>query len=117
MAQLLNKFNRTWATDAPVLELAVAKECFDMDGRTNPHAVAQPTLEATGHELGVHQMAGFYGEKARDLFGIPQGLTPFTMMALGYPGEPDVLPENLRKKELDASGARLKRAQNRWIQA
>ena len=46
------------------------------------------------------QCTVFDGEKARSLFGIPEGWEPAAMMAIGYLGDPQTLPESLREQEL-----------------
>ena len=63
-------------------------------------AVANLTFQATALDLYVHQMGGFNPEKARELFAIPGGFDPVTMLAIGYLGEPDMLDERLREREL-----------------
>jgi hypothetical protein len=37
---------------------------------------------------------------AREVFEIPAGHDPVAMIAIGYPGDPESLPEDLRKKDL-----------------
>jgi nitroreductase len=63
-------------------------------------ASAQLTFEANSRGLFVHQMAGFHAEKARETFGIPADWEPVAAMAIGYPGNPDSLPQKLREREL-----------------
>ncbi len=99
--------NQLWAGQAPVLMLSVAKLVFTEDGAPNRHAmhdvglaVENLVMQATALELFVHQMAGFDVDKARDLFQIPPQYEPTAMIALGYPGAPDTLPEKLRAREL-----------------
>ncbi|HUJ82967.1 MAG TPA: hypothetical protein VLW83_13855, partial [Candidatus Acidoferrales bacterium] len=48
----------------------------------------------------VHQMAGIEVETVRETYGVPAEFEPVTGMAIGYPGDPDSLPEDLRKREL-----------------
>jgi nitroreductase len=103
----LVEFNQSWAKSAPVLMLSVAKLHFDNDGRENRHAfhdvgaaACNLTTQAIALDLFVHQMAGFDGAKARSLFGIPEGWEPVAMMAIGYLGDPQTLPESLREREL-----------------
>jgi len=47
------------------------------------------TLKATELDIFVHQMSGFSREKAVELFNIPEGYTPVTVIALGYKNEND----------------------------
>ena len=98
--------NQLWAGQAPVLMLSVAKLVFEEDGSPNRHAmhdvglaVENLILQASAMELFVHQMAGFEVDKARELFQIPPQYEPAAMIALGYLGDPDTLPENLRVGE------------------
>ena len=95
-----------WARKAPLLLLSVAREHFAYNGKPNRHAqhdvgLASENLVLQGTELGLvtHQMAGFDGDKARRLFGIPEGHTPMAMFALGYPGKIEALPEPLQERE------------------
>jgi hypothetical protein len=48
----------------------------------------------------VHQMAGFDPQKASELFDIPKGWEPIAAFVLGYPGDPESLPQTLREREL-----------------
>ncbi len=98
-------FNQGWAQAAPVLILAVAKLQFD-DGRDNGHATydtgqatAQLVLQATDLGLRVHQMAGFDADKARAAFEMPDGFQPIAVLAVGQPGDPSSLPEDLQGGE------------------
>jgi nitroreductase len=96
-----------WAKDAPVLILSVAKTRFSRNNnpnRTALHDVGMATenlvLQALSEGIHVHQMAGFDVEKAREVFGIPEGFEPVAMIALGYPGDPGKLDEKLKAREL-----------------
>src|SRR5271156_932844 len=71
--------NQAWAKNAPVVALSVAKLQLD-NGKPNRHAfhdvgqaVANLALQATALGLEIHQMAGIDPEKARQIFGIPEG--------------------------------------------
>jgi nitroreductase len=101
------EFNQGWAKGAPVVALSVAKLNFDHNGEPNRHAfhdvgqaVANLALQAHALGLAVHQMAGILPEKARELFEIPEGYDAVAGLAIGYPGEPDTLPDQLRQREL-----------------
>src|SRR5262249_9432514 len=56
-------------------------------------------IQATGFGMRVHMMAGFDPEKAAKIFEVPPRYEPLTMFAIGYPGEPVSLPEDLRQRE------------------
>lgn len=98
--------NRTWAKDAPVLGLSVARLKFSRNDEPNRHArhdvglaAENLVLEALNRGLFVHQMAGFSRETARERFRIPEDHEPMAAMAAGYPGRPGDLPEDLRERE------------------
>jgi len=100
------EFNQSWAKQAPVLALSVAKLTFD-DGKPNRHAfhdvgqsAANLTTQAEELGLSVHQMAGIDPEKARKVFHIPADYEAVAGIALGYAGDPASLPDELRKREL-----------------
>ena len=104
---VLVEFNASWAKHAPVLALSVAHLKTQREGKPNRvalhdvgSATAQLTVEANARGLQVHQMAGFDAEKARQAFAIPADWEPVAAMAIGYPGNPDLLPEKLRDREL-----------------
>jgi nitroreductase len=106
LVETLREGNLPWAAQAPVLMLSVA-QTITASGRIATHAlydvglaVANLTVQATAFDLFVHQMGGFYPEKARALFAIPDGFEPVTMLAIGYLGAPETLDERLREREL-----------------
>ena len=107
MLSVLVEFNASWAKHAPVLALSVAHLKTQRDGKPNRvaqhdvgSATAQLTFEANARGLQVHQMAGFDADKARQAFAIPPDWDPVAAMAIGYPGDPESLPEKLREREL-----------------
>lgn len=100
------ELNQVWAQNAPVLILAVAKEFNDRNKQNNRYAeydlgqaIAHLTLQATSLNLYLHQMGGFNSDKARKLFNIPEGYTPMSVIAVGYLGNIDTLPEQLKFRE------------------
>lgn len=99
--------NRIWAKDAPLLVVSMARKYFSRNGRTNHSAKYDLgsangflSLQATALGLNVHQMAGFDSEKARIDLNIPDEYDLGVIMAIGYPGDPEQLPENLKAREL-----------------
>lgn len=106
LLECLAEGNRRWAFRAPVLVLSVASLHFEDDGKLNRHAFHDTglatenfVLQATAQGLAAHQMAGFDVEKARLDLRIPAGYEPVAMIAVGYPGDPALLPERLRERE------------------
>jgi nitroreductase len=102
------EFNQGWAKNAPVLALSVARLKFEHNGDPNRHAfhdvgqaAANLALQATHLGLQVHQMAGILPDKARQIFGIPDGYEAVAGFAIGYPGDHNVLPDQLRQRELE----------------
>lgn len=98
--------NQKWAHAVPMLILALARRLKD-DGTVNPWAhydlgqsVAHLSVEAASLGLFVHQMAGFDAEAARREFSVPDEYEPVIVVAVGYAGEPEDLPEDFREREL-----------------
>ncbi|HEU5236556.1 MAG TPA: nitroreductase family protein [Pyrinomonadaceae bacterium] len=111
--------NQHWAQRAPILMASVAKLDFERTGKTNRHAAHDVGLamgnilvQATALGLVVHQMAGFYPEKVRQAYSVPEGFEPLTTIAIGYPAEVDVLPETFRAQEL---GPRTRKPLNSFV--
>jgi nitroreductase len=107
MLECLVEGNQKWASSAPVLMVTVAAHAFEHNGKPNPHAfydvgaaTAMLTIEATALDLYVHQMAGFHAEKVREAYQVPRTAEPLAALALGYLGDPNTLPEDMRRREL-----------------
>ncbi len=103
----LRETNQAWARRVPVLMVAVAKAAFDHNGKPNRHAghdvglaVENLMLQAVSMGLFAHAMAGFDASKVRELYGVPEGQDPLVALAVGFPGDPEDLPEELREREL-----------------
>lgn len=116
---LLNEGNRPWTEQAPLLILSLARTRFMNYGTHNPTALydlgaanAFMSLQATELGLNIHQMGGYNREKARALFNISDEYELGVLMAVGYPGEPDQLPENLRLRE---EAPRVRYAQKEFV--
>lgn len=99
--------NRRWSQRAPVLLLSLASLNFEDEGKPNRHAlydtgmaVENLALQAAALGLAAHQMAGFDAEKARIDLKIPAGYEPVAMIAIGYPGDPNVLADHLKQREV-----------------
>jgi Nitroreductase len=105
LAGIMFDNNRIWAQNAPALVLAIAKrgEYAGYEYMTYYDlGMAAGNLVTQAVELGLvtHQMAGFDKGKAHSELHIPEGYDPLTMIAIGYPGDYEDLPEALREREL-----------------
>jgi nitroreductase len=100
--------NQTWAKSAPVLALGIAKLNFVHSNKPNRAAIHDLGLaagnllfEATARGLCVHQMIGIIPERACEIYAIPEGYEVMTGIAIGYPGDPDSLPDNIKERDAD----------------
>jgi len=100
--------NISWAKSAPVLMIAIARMTFNHNNKPNDWAVydlgqsvATLSVQATSLGLRLHQMAGFDATKVISIFNLPENMKPMAAIALGYMGQVDSLPEDLRAKELE----------------
>lgn len=112
--ECLNDGNKVWAVSAPLLILAMVKTHFEKSNKPNRWAfhdlglaVGNLTAQASALDLYVHNMAGFSVEKARELFDLPADLEPVTMIAVGYIGDLSLLPDDLRKREIEPQMRKL----------
>jgi nitroreductase len=93
--------NRLWTQNVPTLVVTVAKMNPEMPAANRfayydlGQAVAHLTVQAADLGLHVHQMAGYDVAKVRELLEIPDGYEPMTIVAIGYFGKIDDLPEEL----------------------
>ncbi|MEQ8675793.1 MAG: nitroreductase family protein [Aggregatilineales bacterium] len=103
MLGVLKEGNQRWAASAPLLILAVAHDAhtrtislFDLG-----LAVQNLTTEAQSRDLFVHQMGGIYPEKAHEIYNVPAEHKVVVALAVGYLGNPNDLPDDLRERELN----------------
>ncbi len=113
MLEAMSPSNRIWADKAPLVILTLARMTLERNGSPNPHAqhdlglaIAQLTLQATDLGIGLHQLAGIDPAMARNSFNVPPEYAVVSMLVIGFPGNPDSLPENLRIRELTRSPRR-----------
>jgi len=102
---ILDPGNGVWASQAPVLILGIAKEVRS-GGRANAYGqhdlgLANQSLLLQATALGLHcrPMGGFDKEQAVERFHIPEGHRPMVMIAVGYPGELELLSDDVQEKE------------------
>jgi nitroreductase len=127
----LSDGNRVWAHSAPLLVLAcVMRQRFSQERAAfvpYPHAmhdlglaVMSMILQAQALGIHCHPLAGFDPEQAQSAFAIPALFEPAVVIATGYLGDPDTLPDGLRAREV---GPRTRRPleelvfERAWAQA
>jgi nitroreductase len=103
----LNDSNKIWAQQAPLLVVSLARKTLLRNGVINGAAKydvgaanALLSLQATHAGLNVHQMGGYNKQVLIDNLNIPETHEPTVVMAIGYPGDPESLPENLKAREV-----------------
>ena len=96
-----------WAEQAPVLIIAAAKQTFSKNGKINASAlydlglaVGNLSTQATEEGLSLHQMGGFDKQIVTENFHLDEDILPVVIIALGYAGSPDQLPEPLYSREV-----------------
>jgi nitroreductase len=99
--------NKLWAKDAPLLILSLSRKTFQRNDQPNGYAhydlgAANSFLALQAADLGLElrQMGGYNHVMAKELLNIPDTFVLGTMIAVGYPGNPQLLPEDLRSREL-----------------
>jgi nitroreductase len=103
----LNEGNKVWVRNAPLLIVSLIRKNFirnDMPNQSARYdlggANAFLSLQAAHLGLNVHQVGGFSHEKIKQNLNIPDSYEPVVIMAIGYPGDVQALPENLKLREL-----------------
>jgi nitroreductase len=103
----LNPSNQVWAKNAAVLVLVLSKKEFSANGRPNRYALhdagaATANLLLQGAVMGIqgHVMGGFDHVKTAETFRGGDDAELVSFIALGYSGDPDLLDEPLRSREL-----------------
>lgn len=103
---LLVKANQLWCERASVLVVVLSHKVFTRNGKTNPvhtfdsgAAFENLALQGTAMGLVVHGMAGFDNDKARAELKVPDDYSVEAMIAIGHPGDPAQLPNELRERE------------------
>lgn len=99
--------NQSWAKNASFLILVISRNNFtynDKPSRTHSFdtGASCENLALQGFINGfvVHGMEGFDYDKAKVETQVPDGYTVEAMFAIGKPGSPADLPEELRKREV-----------------
>jgi nitroreductase len=111
---LLAPTNKIWAQKAAVLLLFVSKTTFDHNGKPSiTHSfdtgAAWENLALQGFSMGfvVHGMQGFDYDLARKSLDIPDVFRIEAMVAIGMPGDKEMLPEALQPREQPSERRKL----------
>jgi len=108
ISELLKRGN-SYAKAAGALVLVCADE--GEDERTARYAavdsgaaIAQLTIEAVSRGLIAHPMAGFNADGAHEAFGIPEGVRPIAVVAVGSLGDYDNAPQEVVERDAQGRG-------------
>lgn len=98
--------NKHWAQFAPVLMISLAEIKSSVTGKPNRFAeydtgmaVGNLLAQATSMGLYVHQMGGYNINKAKEILDISDNYQLMAAMAVGYKGELDLFPNDLKERE------------------
>ena len=104
---LLVEGNRAWCQRAAMLVVICAHKVFTRNGKPNPmhvfdcgNAFENLALQGMAMGLVVHGMQGFDFDAARSVLRVPDDYAVVAMFAVGRPGDPADLPEQLRAREV-----------------
>lgn len=107
--------NRVWADKAAALVVFTASKVFSRNSKPNPVHVfdcgsAWENFALQGSKMGlvVHGMAGFDADKVKTGCKVPDDYSIIAMAAVGRPGDPNSLPENLRQIEVPSPRKSIK---------
>ncbi len=111
MLSLLNDANRSWAKNAAVVMILASSSTMIVPGQQNPipswshsldagSAWAYLALQATKLGWYAHGMVGFDRDRAFAELGFPEGYRVEAAIAIGRRGDPSILPEPVRAREM-----------------
>ncbi len=114
----LRDFNKAWAGDASVLVVAAATTTGENGSPMHfaqydtGQAVAHFTVQAGAEGLSTHQMGGFDRAAVKEAFGLDEGITPLTVIAVGSAGSLEDTSDEIRARE---SAPRTRRATSEFV--
>ena len=98
--------NQSWANKASALVVAISKTTFDHNGKfMKSHsfdtgaAWENLALQGSLQGLVIHGLQGFDYDKAKEELSISDEYNVEMMIAIGKPGNPQDLPDQLRERE------------------
>ena len=102
--------NQVWNQNVPVIVLVISSKYFAHNGKPNPThqfdagcAWGYLALSALQNGLITHGMAGFDGEKAREVLGVPEDYDILAVLAIGRRGDASQLPPEVQKREVPST--------------
>lgn len=106
----LSEGNRQWASAAPSLAAVAALPAHERASNYGEDralwafhagiALGNLMAQATHEGLIAHPMANFDESAVREAFAAPPALRILAVIAIGYPGDPASLPDDLQAREL-----------------
>lgn len=97
-------FNQKWTANVSALIVALARVEIDGEPVATAHydlgqAAAHLTVQAETIGLNVHQMTGFSAERIAELFVLPEGYEPVTVIAIGEHSTAESIEESIRARD------------------
>jgi nitroreductase len=100
-------WNKLWAGSSPMLVLACSKRFFSnkpdvlnkVASYDTGQAVAHLSIQAMHEDVYVHQMSGFDINKMTSNLSLSESMEPVCVLALGFLGEKETLPEDIAALE------------------
>lgn len=115
----LTEGNRIWVKGAPLLIVSMSRKNFTKNEMPNKSARydmgaanAFLSLQATELGLNVHQMGGFDPSVLKSNLNVPDEYELGVVIAVGYLGDAEQLPENLKQRE---EGPRFRFVQEQFV--
>jgi nitroreductase len=103
----LNENNQVWVKYAPLLVASFTLKNFSRNDHINTYskydlgaANAFLSLQAAGLGLQIPQLGGYNAIHLKENLHIPDEFELGAVLAVGYPGDADILPEHLKTREL-----------------
>jgi nitroreductase len=122
MYNALIDWNKKWCATADTLIVVVSRNNFERNNK--PAATARfdtgaswmsLAVEAHARGLVAHGMQGFNYEEIRNAFHIPDTFTVEAMVAVGKPGDPNKLPQEMLEKEVPSDRKPLDQIVSRGV--
>ncbi|NRD78956.1 nitroreductase family protein [Bacillus sp. BRMEA1] len=100
--------NRQWCEKAPVLAVLISDKEDPAHAFDVGTAWGYLSLQAVKEGLITHAMGGFQKDLARETLNIPNNFDVQVVIAIGYQGEKEALPEDFQPREQPSNRRPLK---------